>query len=411
MMKGDNKEKVEEMPLEREDDGSQEKPRGITAVKPKKKWFLRACFLLFFIIVLSAVAVIHYWPIWRDDIFASLGGNQPQSIKDDERTTSKEGVKRIDRKESAKQSPTDRMDISDSAFKESPDAAQKYSKIDQLNLNVLDTAARVSVLERRVDGLTSLLSKKQSQNTIDKSRDMIETGDKFENLRKRISLIEEQIATSHGIQVLETSVKNNTDKNYSLEGQINILHDRLTSKTSTFVFGENRATLLIFSVSQLANAVSTSEPFAIHLKAIEMVSKENPKIMRVVKDLRPYADKGVETIKSLKTRFLAMGMEIAKPLPEKDSLLSEIEYQLKTLVKVRKVQGLDINSFEGILLDAENAIKENDLKVAVSRLSSLSKHKIAQLDVWLSIANARLRIDGLVKNLKATALATLPKDD
>ena len=123
---------------------------------------------------------------------------------------------------------------------------------------------------------------------------------------------------------------------------------------------------------------------------------------RRVKAHRP---KGVKSKNFLKDNFIEKIDRISIPTIEEETIFGELKHQFKSLVKVKKLRGLGLDADKAILVDAHEAVRKNNFKLAAEKISSLPNSIRMQMNDWLMIVKDRVDAYRLLAKLKQLTLA------
>ena len=198
------------------------------------------------------------------------------------------------------------------------------------------------------------------------------------------------------------------DKKLFIEGNkrdISILRARKPVFETGAAIDLSSPKLLQMGVGQLANSIALGQDFSFQLALIEQLVGEDPKVAAIVEELRPIALRGVKSKNFLKDNFIEKIDRISIPTIEEETIFGELKHQFKSLVKVKKLGGLGLDADKVILVDAHEAVRKNNFKLAAEKISSLPNAIRMQMNDWLMIVKDRVDAYRLLAKLKQLTLA------
>ncbi|MEC7806809.1 MAG: hypothetical protein VYD75_06825, partial [Pseudomonadota bacterium] len=134
---------------------------------------------------------------------------------------------------------------------------------------------------------------------------------------------------------------------------------------------------------------------------------ENARIARILEELRPLASKGVKSKNFLRKDFFEKINQLSIISFQKETILGQLENRFGELVKIRKLEGLELGSNEKMLVDAEQAVKKDNFELAAEKLLALPKPLRVQMVDWLELAEDRLDAYRLLTELKQLVFVEL----
>ena len=198
------------------------------------------------------------------------------------------------------------------------------------------------------------------------------------------------------------------DKKSFIEGNTRdrsvLLAKKLTSETGVAI-DVTTPKLLQISVGQLANSIKLGQDFSFQLALIEQLFGKKLKVNAILEKLRPIALRGVKSKNFLRNDFIEKINRISIPTSENETIFGELKHQFKSLVKINKVHGAALDTEEAILIDAHDAIKKNNFKLAAEKISSLPNSVRMQMNDWLMIVQDRVEAYRLLAKLKQLTVA------
>ena len=162
--------------------------------------------------------------------------------------------------------------------------------------------------------------------------------------------------------------------------------------------------LLQMGVGQLANSIESGQDFSFQLALIEQLVGEESEIAAIVKELKPIALRGVRSKNVLKANFIEKIDRISIPTIEEETIFGELKHQFKSLVKVKNLRGIGLDTDKAILVDAHEAIGKNNFKLAAEKITSLPSSIRMQMNDWLMFVKDRVDAYRLLTKLKQLTL-------
>ena len=95
---------------------------------------------------------------------------------------------------------------------------------------------------------------------------------------------------------------------------------------------------------------------------------------------------------------------ISIPTIEEETIFAELKHQFKSFVKVKKLRGIGLDTDKAILVDAHEAVRKNNFKLAAEKISSLPNSIRMQMNDWLMIVKDRVDAYRLLAKLKQLTL-------
>ena len=197
------------------------------------------------------------------------------------------------------------------------------------------------------------------------------------------------------------------DKKLFIEGNkrdISILRAKKSVSEIGAAIDVPTSKLVQMGVGQLANSIALGQDFSFQLALIEQLFGEDPKVAAIVEELRPIAIRGVKSKNFLKDNFIEKIDRISIPTIEEETIFAELKHQFKSLVKVKKLQGIGLDTDKAILVDAHEAVRKNNFKLAAEKISSLPDSIRMQMTDWLMIVKDRVDAYRLLAKLKQLIL-------
>ena len=197
------------------------------------------------------------------------------------------------------------------------------------------------------------------------------------------------------------------DKTLFIEGNkrdISILRAKKSFSETGAPIDVTTPKLLQMGVGQLANSIASGQDFSFQLALIDQLFGEDLEITAIVEELKPIALRGVKSKNFLKNNFIEKMDRISIPTVEEETIFAELKHQFKSLVKVKKLQPIGLDTDKAILSDAHEAVKKNNFKLAAEKISSLPNSIRMQMNDWLMIVKDRVDAYRLLAKLKQLTL-------
>ncbi|MBH69006.1 MAG: hypothetical protein CMM58_11680 [Rhodospirillaceae bacterium] len=407
MMSRVKKKKGERKDSEPEEDSSFEEINDANPVIRSRRYpstkILSIVCLIIAILVLLATA---YFKNWHIQIPSFVSGFQNDAPRHSRSTLGSEVTKNTDKFFFDNNSKSARSSSEISKIRR-----ESANKVSEIKAGLAEIRRRVANLEKWSEELDRLVLDKRSRLTDLKTHNGDSNIGELKDLRNRISDIEaHRFDNRSEITKLKSALKDKEIKNSELNKKIISIEKRIVAQALDTRAEPDRAALLIFSISQISNAISRSEPFSIYLGALQAAANGNVRVLEIVGELKQYTQTGVPTLGYLKKQFRIIKNEIFDQRVAVDNgLVGEALSKLGSLVKVRKLKGVGADIEYEILIEAEKALNGNDIRGAIERLSSLDRSSSSNLDSWLQKAMARMEVEKHVTALKALALTELAK--
>lgn len=182
--------------------------------------------------------------------------------------------------------------------------------------------------------------------------------------------------------------------------QITARLDRIEANQRTLA----RAAAAANAAAALQQASQGDGPFLAQLATVQ-ASVDDPALIAL---LRPHAEKGVASEVSLAVEFpqyAAKAHIAAASSANRNGILERLGQMMN--ISVRRTDGADASTPDGLLHSAEARLNAGDLRGAVGFLNRLPAPAQAALKPWLDKAQARISVDDATHRLTETALARL----
>ena len=397
------------LPKERIDKTSDEKVRlGVSKVKSKFWRYL----LLTFIIVLSLIYVI---------VNPSFDTN---SITNKFEKAWNTGLNSL---VTSEEKPTDSSILKniDSAEKAKPNAHAAQTNL--FNNNVSNLEEKVTILQAKLETLNERFRSVDNVNTNAGSLVSLKTSNDLEQLLQNQRRLEE-ILTTLDDRVASLEQEKNTklaaiDKIRQAlrqqEKNVSLVSDRLVSKIESLnrrEINERDKTLqspmIVFSLGHLLATIRQERPFTIQLESLRLHSTGMLEIEEYLKRLEKYAATGIPSLSSLLKKLkLIKDNQSRHEEMKRNGMLDGVLSQMRSLVKIRKMESSDSKSIPIALDAAIEALRFGNLKLAIGYLKKLEPTLSDELKGWLKEAEGLSTLETIVPKLEGLVLAKLFKSE
>lgn len=155
----------------------------------------------------------------------------------------------------------------------------------------------------------------------------------------------------------------------------------------------------------LGAALDSGRPFANELGALQRLGIAT----EAVEALAPQAATGLPTLADLQTGFEAAigSVALSTPIPENTGTIDRLLRSAQGLVQVRPAHPTAGSDPEAIVARIRGALAAGDLKTALAEWNTLPDAIKTPTADWAKAADARLKAEDLVAEVRTAALATL----
>ena len=383
------------------DQSGQAKSDSKEKTSSKRKWLYSFCLFLLAIIIGGGFVFFGFFPELRrsislkfmDEIYFSKGEADNTNLTSAVTKIENENDKTLT---SGTNQAVDGMKAVNLLGEQMEQISKKFSFLQQ----------RVLKLENDYKEIDSRFSLKRLQRSAtDEDTTNLLNGRNKTNSDNSISMKVQQIKMD--LDILRGQVGNKNSVIDGLKNDIKVLTSRQFSPNAGMITNPNGTIILQISIGQLANAIATGRAFSLHLAVIQELAGENPRVARILEELRPLASKGVKSKNFLRNDFFEKINRLSINSFQKETILGQLENRFRELVKIRKLEGLELGSNEKILVDAEQAVKKDNFELATEKLLALPKPLRVQMMDWLELAEDRLDAYRLLTDLKQLVFVEL----
>ena len=203
------------------------------------------------------------------------------------------------------------------------------------------------------------------------------------------------------------------------EKNVSVVSDRLVSESESLnrrEINEGDKTLqspmIVFSLGHLLATIRQERPFTIQLESLRLNSNGKLEIEKHIDQLDKYAATGIPNLSSLLKKLeLIKYNQLRHEEMKRNGILSGVLSQIKSLVKIRKIQGSDSKSIPIAIDAAVEALRFGNLKLAIGYLKKLEPSLSGELKGWLKEAEGLSILETIVPKLEGLVLAKLFKSE
>ena len=383
------------------DQSGQAKSDSKEKTSSKRKWLYSFCLFLLAIIIGGGFVFFGFFPELRrsislkfmDEIYFSKGEADNTNLTSAVTKIENENDKTLT---SGTNQAVDGMKAANLLGEQMEQISKKFSFLQQ----------RVLKLENDYKEIDSRFSLERLQRSAtDEDATNLLNGRNKTNSDNSISMKVQQIKMD--LDILRGQVGNKNSVIDGLKNDIKVLTSRQFSPNAGMITNPNGTIILQMSIGQLANAIATGRAFSLHLAVIQELAGENPRVAGILEELRPLASKGVKSKNFLRNDFFEKINRLSINSSHKETILGQLENRFGELVKIRKLEGLELGSNEKMLVDAEQAVKKDNFELATEKLLALPKPLRVQMMDWLELAEDRLDAYRLLTELKQLVFVEL----
>ena len=367
--------------------------------RSKIKWFIATTLLLLMIFIGGGPLVLDHFPILRQFIPVEFSNHFFASKETEGNNNLVASEKEVENEEENTGVSNQILTVSNTKK-----GAQFPSQLEQLSEKIHSLQQRVQKLEKdQKEFDTNFPSQRLNRFSTDDEQIKLSVPSEASNPDHSILIKIKKIHSE--LNDLKAQLQ---DKKSFIEGNTRdrsvLLAKKLTSETGVAI-DVTTPKLLQISVGQLANSIKLGQDFSFQLALIEQLFGKKLKVNAIIEKLRPIALRGVKSKNFLRNDFIEKINRISIPTSENETIFGELKHQFKSLVKINKVHGAALDTEEAILIDAHDAIKKNNFKLAAEKISSLPNSVRMQMNDWLMIVQDRVEAYRLLAKLKQLTVA------
>ena len=370
-----------------------------TKKRSKMKWFIAAALLFLMIFIGGGPLFLDHFPTMRQFLPVEFL-NQSFAFRDREGDTNLvDFEKKVENEEENKGSSNKVLTVSNTNTD-----AQLTAQLEHLSNKFHSLQQRVQKLEKDQKEFDARVSN-QSLNRLstDENKLKLSAPNEAVNPDQSILIMIQEINSE--LNDLKAQLQDKKLFIEENERDISTLRGKKSTSETGAAIGVTTLKLLRISVGQLANSMASGQDFSFQLAVIEQLVGDKLKLAEIVKELGPIALRGVKSKSFLKKDFIEKIDRISIPTLEKETIFGELKHQFKSLVKIKKLRGIALDTDEAILVDAQDAVKKFNFKLASEKISSLPNSVRMQMNDWLMIVKDRADAYRLLAKLKQLTLA------
>ena len=301
------------------------------------------------------------------------------------------------------------------------------SKTNVFNNNVSNLEEKITILQRKLETLSERFRSVDNVNTNAGSSVSPKTSNDLEQLLQNQRRLEE-ILTTLTDRVVSLEREENTklaaiNKIQQVlrqqEKNVAVVSDRLVSKIESLDRQEInkrdktlQSPMLVFSLGHLLTTIRQERPFTIQLESLRLNSSGKLEIEKYVDRLEKYAATGILSLSSLLKKLeLIKDNQSRHEEMKRNGMLGGVLSQIKSLVKIRKIQSSDSKSIPVVTDAAIEALQLGDLKLAIGYLKKSELTLSGELKGWLKEAEGLSTLETIVPKLEGLILAKLFKSE
>ena len=301
------------------------------------------------------------------------------------------------------------------------------AKTNVFNNNVSNLEEKITILQRNFETLNERFRSVDNVNTNAGSSVSPKTSNDLEQLLRNQRRLEEILETlTDRVASLEREENTRLAAINEIqrvlrqqEKNVSLVSDRLVSKIESLdrrEINERDKTLqspmIVFSLGHLLTTIRQERPFTIQLESLRLNSTGKLEIEEYVKRLEKYAATGIPNLSSLLKKLeLIKDNQSRHEGMKRNEILSGVLSQIKSLVKIRKIESLDSKSIPIAIDAAIEALRFGNLKLAIGYLKKLEPTLSGELRGWLKEAEGLSILETIVPKLEGLVLAKLFKSE
>ena len=313
----------------------------------------------------------------------------------------------------------------DNAENAQPKAYAAKTKV--FNNNVSNLEEKITILQRKLETLNERFRSVDNVNTNAGSSVSPKTSNDLEQLLQNQRRLEEILATlTDRVASLEREENTRLAAINEIqrvlrqqEKNVSLVTDRLVSKIESLdrrEINERDKTLqspmIVFSLGHLLTTIRQERPFSIQLESLRLNSTGKLEIEEYVKRLEKYAATGIPNLSSLLKKLeLIKDNQSRHEGMKRNEILSGVLSQIKSLVRIRKIESSDSKSIPIAIDAAIEALRFGNLKLAIGYLKKLEPTLSGELRGWLKEAEGLSILETIVPKLEGLVLAKLFKSE
>jgi hypothetical protein len=252
-------------------------------------------------------------------------------------------------------------------------------------------------LARRVDQLEAMRNGDRQSETAVAS---LKGG--LDRLQQQLGVIEAQAASREAGEAAEMrKIQQELTRLTTVAAD---LADRLAAQEQRLRAEKTQPTdaILLVALLRIREAVEQTRPFAAELSAFTALAHDRPDLLAASEPLAEVARDGVAGRLALTKRLAELAGRItnATALPPEADWESQALARLRSLVTIRRIEGMPQSEPEAVVRAAEAALGIGDLGDAVAQLDRLAGANAEAAVPWLRMARPRLAVEAALTHLQ-----------
>ena len=293
--------------------------------------------------------------------------------------------------------------------------------------NISDLEEKITILQEKLEAVNERFRRVDNVNTAAGSNANIKTYNNLEQLHQSQSRLEEILTTLiDRVAILEreestmmATINEIQQVLSQQEKNVSVVSDRLVSEIESLnrrEINEGDKTLqspmIVFSLGHLLATIRQERPFTIQLESLRLNSNGKLEIEKHIDQLDKYAATGIPNLSSLLKKLeLIKDNQSRHEEMKRNGMLGGVLSQIKSLVKIRKIQSSDSKSIPIAIDAAVEALRFGNLKLAIGYLKKLEPSLSGELKGWLKEAEGLSILETIVPKLEGLVLAKLFKSE
>ena len=297
--------------------------------------------------------------------------------------------------DSLRRNVSSRLDALETASAEQSRAADALKAL-QARLDALENAAPGASDGKALAALTARLDAVEQRLTSQTAGSAPADSAALEALRTRMSALEKAVKAAAAAQ------GQSAQRLKALEQRMSTVMARLDAQEKQGAHQDSRSALAL-ALLGLDDAAQSGKPFMPQWRTLVQIMPQNTGLLA----LEPLARTGVASRAQLTQEFSSQISAIraaanTPAAPSKTGLAARARAALGSLVSIRRIDGGG-DGVDAVLARVQKALQRDDLKAAVKDMDGLDGAARQAAQGWMAEAQARLRLDRLLAQLKAQA--------
>ena len=293
--------------------------------------------------------------------------------------------------------------------------------------NVSDLEEKIIILQEKLEAANERFRRVDNGNTTAGANMNLKSYNNLEQLHQSQSRLEEILTTLiDRVAILEreestmmATINEIQQVLSQQEKNLSVVSDRLVSEIESLnrrEINEGDKTLqspmIVFSLGHLLATIRQERPFTIQLESLRRTSNGKLEIEKHIDQLDKYAATGILNLSSLLKKLeIIKDNQLRHEEMKTNGILSGVLSQIKSLVKIRKIQGSDSKPIPIAIDAAVEAMRFGNVELAIGYLKKLEPSLSGELKGWLQEAEGLSILETIVPKLEGLVLAKLFKSE